>query len=154
MISSPTIVQTVARRAAVIPIAIPREQIREVMGPAFNDLFAALGEQGVAPAGPAFSHHLRNDPGVFDFELGVPIDAPFASTGRVTPGELPAARVAQTVYTGGYEGLGAAWGELDRWLKDEGLETAGAFWEIYEAGPETGVDPSQYRTRLSFVLAS
>lgn len=37
-------------------------------------------------------------------------------TGRVKPGELPAAsKVARTVYHGSYEGLGAAWSEPASW---------------------------------------
>jgi hypothetical protein len=31
---------------------------------------AAVAAQGIAPAGPWFTHHLRMDPATFDFEIG------------------------------------------------------------------------------------
>lgn len=149
MLDKPTILQTHAQKAAVIHLSIPRDRIQEEMGPGYNELMTTLKEQGITPAGPWFSHHLRMDPAVFDFEIGVPVSADVKPTGRVKAGELPATRVARTVYQGGYEGLGTAWVEFDAWLKRNGHSTAPDLWEVYAAGPETGSDPSLYRTELS-----
>lgn len=149
MLDKPAIVQTEAQRAAVIHLTIPRSRIQEEMGPGYNELMSTLNAQGITPTGPWFSHHLRMDPAVFDFEIGVPVSADVKPTGRVKPGQLPAAKVARATYRGGYEGLGGAWGEFDVWLKQEGLATAGDLWEVYAAGPETGPDSSNYRTELN-----
>ena len=149
MLDQPTIVQTNAQKAAVIHLTIPRSKIQEVMGPGYNELMSALQAQGITPTGPWFSHHFRMDPNVFDFEIGVPIAADVTPSGRVKAGQLPAARVARTTYSGGYEGLGLAWGEFDAWLRKEGHNTAGDLWEVYAAGPETGPDSSKYRTELN-----
>ena len=70
----------------------------------------------------------------------MPVSSEVQASGRVTPGQLPATKVARTTYHGGYEGLGPAWGEFDKWLKDHGHSTAGDLWEVYTAGPETGND--------------
>ncbi len=149
MIDTPTILTTDPQKAAVIHLTIPRSKIQEEMGPGFNELMSTLQAQGIAPTGPWFSHHLRMDPDVFDFEIGFPVDADVKPAGRVKPGQLPAAKVARTTYRGGYEGLGPAWGEFDAWLKKEGHSTAGDLWEVYAAGPETGPDASNYRTELT-----
>jgi effector-binding domain-containing protein len=149
MIDTPEITQSVAQQAAVIRITIPREEIRNVMGPGIGELMAAVATQGITPAGPVFSHHLRTDAKTFDFEVGVPIATPVAASGRVRPGQLPAAQVARTVYHGDYEGLGAGWGELDAWIKAEGLTTGPDFWERYVAGPESSPDPATWRTELN-----
>ena len=149
MLDPPQIAQTAAQPAAVIRITIPREQIQQVMGPAFGELAATLAAQGLQPAGPFFSYHFRMDPRTYDFELGVPVARPVTPAGRVKPGELPAARVVRTVYRGGYEGLGAAWGEFLGWIKAQQLETAPDFCERYVAGPESGPDASRWQTELS-----
>ena len=149
MIDEPKIISTEAQKAAVIHITVPRDKIQEVMGPAHNDLTSALKEQGITPAGPWFSHHLRMDPGVFDFEIGIPVNQDVQPKGRVKPGTLPATKVARTTYRGGYEGLGPAWGEFDTWLKEHGHSTADDLWEVYSAGPETGNDSTLYRTELN-----
>ena len=153
MIDTPAVATTSEQPTAVIHLTIPRAEIQTAMGPAHRELFSALAAQGVTPAGPWFSHHFRMDPATFDFEVGVPVSAPIAPSGRVAPSRRPATRIARTVYHGGYEGLGAAWGELDAWIKREGLKPAGALWEIYAAGPESGADPSAWRTELNRPLA-
>jgi effector-binding domain-containing protein len=149
MIDEPEIVQTQVQPIARIRLTVPRDEIREVMGPGYTELMDTLAVQGVAPTGPWLTHHLRMDPEVFDFEIGVPVAEPITPTGRVEAGELPAARVARTVYHGSYEGLGPAWGELDAWLAAEGHAPRGDLWEVYVAGPESGPDPSGWRTQLN-----
>jgi effector-binding domain-containing protein len=149
MIDTPSITTTREQPTAVIHLTIPRADIQKAMGPAHQELFAALNAQGVAPTGAWFSHHFRMDPAVFDFEVGVPVSAPVAPAGRVAPSHRPASRVVRTTYRGGYEGLAAAWGELDAWIKREGLEPSGDLWETYAAGPETGPDSSAWQTELA-----
>jgi effector-binding domain-containing protein len=153
MIETPEIIDVLAQQAAVIHVTVPRAQISEVMGPAIHEVMSAIAAQGIAPAGPIFSHHLRLDPGVFDFELGVPVTDPVAATGRVKPGRLPATRIARTVYHGPYERLGDAWGEFGEWLSTQGLTPAQDLWESYLTGPESGDDPSKWRTELNRPLA-
>ena len=85
----------------------------------------------------------------FDFELGVKVLTPVKAVGRVKPGELPAAKVARTVYSGPYEGLPAAWGEFTTWMTANGHQQADDLWEIYTVGPQTTPDPAGWRTELN-----
>jgi effector-binding domain-containing protein len=149
MLDTPQITKTAAQLTAVIHLTIPREEIRNVMGPGIGELMAALAAQGIAPAGPWFTHHLRMDPDLFDFEIGVPVTAPVAPAGRVKLGQLPATRVARTVYQGAYEGLGAAWGEFDAWFAATGHTLGTDLWEYYVVGPESNPDPVTWRTELN-----
>jgi effector-binding domain-containing protein len=149
MLDKPQIVQTAAQPTAIIRFTIPREEIRSVMGPGRGELMAAVAAQGITPAGPWFSHHLRMDPHIFDFEIGVPVTAPISAAGRVKPEQLPAATVARAVYHGAYEGLASAWGELNAWLAAEGHMPAPDLWECYVAGPESSPDPATWRTELN-----
>ena len=154
MLDQPRIVSTAVQPAAVLRLTIARSEIQKVMAPGIAELLSTLAAQGIAPAGPLFSHHLRLDPGMFDFELGFPVAAPVSPTGRVTPGELPAATVARTIYYGPYEGLYAAWSEFNAWVAAAGHQPAQDIWESYVTGPETDPDPATWRTELNRVLAS
>jgi effector-binding domain-containing protein len=138
----------------VIRLKIPREEIQQVMGPAIEEVRAAVAAQGLALAGPWFSYHLRMDPEVFDVEVGVPVASPVHPAGRVEPSQLPAATVARTVYHGPYEGLGPAWGEFDGWIEAEGHKPGPNLWEFYGSGPESDPDPASYRTELNRPLVS
>jgi effector-binding domain-containing protein len=153
MIDTPRIVTTKAQAVAMVHITVPRSEIQKVMGPGLAEVNAALAAQKIEPAGPWFTHHLRMEPKTFDFEICVPVKKPVTATGRVKPATLAARKVVRTVYHGGYEGLGEAWGELLDWIKKEGHETADDLWEVYAAGPETGKDQSTWRTELNKPLA-
>ena len=122
MLATPQIIKTNIQQAAVIHLTVPRSEMMQVFGPAVGELMAALAAQGIEPVGAVFAHHMKITPDIFDFELGVKVSAPAKAAGRVKPGQLPAAKVARTVYSGPYEGLPSAWGEFDKWMRANGHE--------------------------------
>jgi len=148
MIATPQILQTKAQAAAVIHLTVPRSEMMKVFGPAVGELMTALANQGVEPVGAVFAHHLKMSPDSFDFELGVRVALPVKVAGRVMPGELPAAKVAHTIYSGPYEGLPSAWGEFSKWIRANRHEPAETLWELYAVGPQSTPDPADWRTEL------
>lgn len=154
MIETPEIRETPAQLTAIIHLTIPRSEIRDAMGPGISELMTVVRTQGVGPAGPWFSHHLRMDAATFDFEISVPVSAPVTPAGRVVNGVRPAMRVVTTVYQGHYEGLGAAWAEFGKWIEANGYAIRPDLYECYLKGPESGPDPGEWRTELSRPLFS
>jgi effector-binding domain-containing protein len=158
MIETPEIVQLQRLTAAVIHITCPREKIQTEVAPAIKEILAALAAVGQRPIGPMFMHHLTMSGLHFDVEVGFPISAPLQASGRVKPSELPAARVARTIYQGLYEGLFSAWDEFGKRLVDEKLVEPSVLapiktlWERYLVGPEATSDPRQWRTELNLPL--
>ena len=152
MLDTPHITQTTARLTAFIHVIVPREDIQNVMGPGIGELMATVAAQGIAPAGPWFTHHRRRPTDTFDFEISVPVTAPVSAAGRVQPGEWPAMKVARTVHHGPYEGLADAWGEFIDWIETNGHNPAPDLYECYLAGPESGSDPANWRTELNLPL--
>ena len=149
MIDTPLITQSEPQITAMIHLTIPTEEIQTVMGPAIQEIYTALGAQGITPSGPLFAHHLATPSDVYDIEISVPVATPVEAVGRVQPGTLPATKVARTVYHGDYTGLGSGWGEFMAWIDAEGHPTRTDFWECYVTGPESGPDPSTWRTELN-----
>jgi effector-binding domain-containing protein len=149
MIEPPRIIRTTPQLTALIPIKVPREDIRKVMGPGLAELKAAVAAQNIAVTGPWFTHHVRNPGEIFDFEICLPVAAPVVPADRMRPGQWPAINVAQTTYHGNYEGLGTAWGEFMKWIKAAGHNTAEDLWERYVIGPEASADSAAWRTELS-----
>lgn len=148
MIETPTLTTVEPQATAVIRLTIPRCEIQNVMGPGIQELMAVVGAQGIGPKGAWFSHHLRIDPDVFDFEIGVPVYAPVTPAGRVVAGQLPGGKAAHTVLHGGYEGLGQGWGEFIAWIQAQGLTASAGIWEQYSKGPESSPNPADWRTDL------
>jgi len=153
MVESPQILTVDPLGTAFIHVTVPRSQIQQVMGPGIRELVGAVSAQGIGPSGPWLCHHLRMDADVFDFRISVPVTGPVTPVGRVEPGTLPGGRVARAVYQGGYEGLGAAWGEFKAWIAAQGLAEAPGLWEVYLVGPESSPDPAAWRTQLTQPLA-
>jgi effector-binding domain-containing protein len=154
MIETPHVVQTADQLTAFIRFTIPRSEIQAVMGPGFAELGTTLLTEGIKPSGPAFSHHFRMSPGIFDFELGFPVPKAVTPIGRVESGHLPATRVARTVYHGSYGGLGAAWAEFEAWIAAAGYTSSADLWECYVTGPESSLNPADWRTELNRPLVS
>ena len=153
MIDTPQTVQTTTQLTALIHLTLSHEEMREVFGACVGELIAAIQAQGIAPAGPVFTHHLRRPTDTFDFELCVPVATPVAAAGRVQPGAWPAMRVARTIYHGPDEGLPAAWGGFMDWMETQGLQQAEDLWECYLTGPHSEPDPARWQTQLNRPLA-
>ncbi|MDB6174188.1 MAG: AraC family transcriptional regulator [Chthoniobacteraceae bacterium] len=149
MLEKPQITHIANRLTAIIRLTIPREEIQQVMGEGVSELMATIASQNITPTGPWFTHHLKFEPGIFDFEISVPVSAPVVSAGRVRPSQWPAMKVAQAVYHGEYEGLGQAWSELDEWILAQGETPAEDLWECYVISPKSNADPATWRTELN-----
>lgn len=149
MPGTPQILQTASRLTAFIHLTVSLEEMQRVFGPAIGELMAAIAAQGIQPAGPVFTHHLRRPTDTFDFELSVPVSAPFTASGRVQPGIWPAMKVARIIHHGPYEGLRATWGELMDWIDANGHQPAPDLYECYLTHPDSHPDPATWRTELS-----
>lgn len=149
MIEAPQIIETTKQLTAYIHLTIPREEIRHVMEPGLNEVMGVLADQGVEPSGPWFTHHLRLEPGIFDFEICVPVETRIQPAGRVQAGEWAAMEVARTIYQGPYGGLAGAWKEFNEWISANGHAPAEDLFERYVSSP-----PSAARTELNRPLVT
>jgi effector-binding domain-containing protein len=149
MIETPRITEVPAQTMASIRLTVPTSEIQNVMGPGIQEVYAVLAEQGIKPSGAWFTHHFQRPSYLFNFEICVPTETPVAVSGRVRPGQLPAHKVARTIYSGPYEGLADAWGEFLKWIQDNNQQAAVELWERYLSGPETSSTPADWRTELN-----
>ncbi len=148
MLDQPQIIQTETRLIALIHLTIPKDEIRNVMGPSLRELMSTVSAQGLQPTGSWFDHHFAIAPDHWDFEIGVPLSAPVAPAGRVQSGQWPAMRAARTVFHGDYEELGVAWSEFLDWIEAHGHNPAADLYQCYLTGPESSPDPANWRTEL------
>jgi effector-binding domain-containing protein len=154
MIEPLRVVEIAPQLLAFIPIKVARENIREAMTAGLAELEAGIEAQHIMITGAWMTHHLRRPSDVFDFELCMPVAVAVSPQGRIKPGQWPAMSAAQTIYHGGYEGLGEAWGRFLKEIEAGGHVCAEDFWECYITGPKTSADPATYRTELTKPFAS
>lgn len=153
MIETPILMNAARHEAAVIRLEIAMADMRTFVHPGITEALRVVTDQRIGPSGPWFIHVYELANGRIDFDIGVPVRTPVRPAGRVKPGCLPAAKIARTVYHGPYEGLIAAWGEFEAWMKQHGHQPAKEMWDVYLVGPESG-DSSKWQTQLNRVLAN
>jgi effector-binding domain-containing protein len=90
---------------------------------------------------------------VWNVEIGVELDAPFAGDGEVVPSTTPAGTVATTTHLGPYQQLAAAHDAIQQWCKRNGHTPVRPCWEIYGHWQDAwNNDPSQIRTDVYYLI--
>jgi effector-binding domain-containing protein len=141
-----------------------------VVDRAFPQLFAWLGERGIAPTGPPFIRFLEVDHHgePLEIEVAAPVapgaDPPADDT--VRPGTLPAGRYATLIHKGPYRhedvpDLGEAQAALRSWTEQQGIvigrpsergfSLAGCV-EHYKVGPPMEQDWTKWETELAYLV--
>jgi hypothetical protein len=87
-------------------------------------------------------------------EVGVEVDAPFTSTGRVVPSSLPGGRAAVGVARGAPSpaSIASAHAAVREWCAANGHALTGVRWEIYGHWLDDQ-DPALYETEVYWLLA-
>ncbi len=139
-----------ARPTLAIRAATTMDKIGEVMGSLFGEVYGCIQQNGQEPAGMPFSIYHSMDGDAIDLECGMPVASPTEGRGRVKAGELPAGTVATVTHVGPYDDLPQTWAALTEWIGSQGLQPAGAPWEVYATDPGAEPDPSKWRTDIFF----
>ena len=151
--TAPEIVEQPEQITMVITRVVSMTEIASVFDTAFPTLAGVLADQQVQPLSPAFALYHGAPTDTADMEVGFITGSPVEPVGEVVVGTLPGGRIARTVYAGGYDGLGEAWGGLIGWVAEQGLATTGEMWEVYLNEPTPDGDPADNRTELNLQLA-
>lgn len=164
MTQPPQIQARAAQPYAGLPATVTMDTISTAVDSGFPELFGWLGSNGVAPAGPPFIRFLVIDmAGELQIELGVPVSAAVAGSGRIQPGVLPAGRYAVLRHTGPYDGLVASHAALQQWAAEHGVQfdthdtARGSAWggrvEHYLTDPSQEPDPAKWETDVAYLTA-
>lgn len=126
------------------------DSLSELMGSLFGEVYEHILQSGQQPAGMPFSRYHSMDGKTVDLECGMPVPSPIEGKGRVEAGELPAGTVATVTHVGPYDDLPQSWSALTAWMESQGLQPAGAPWEVYITDPGAEPDQSKWRTDIFF----
>ena len=162
MSTSPEITERAEQPYVAIRADVTMEQLPG-LADRLSEVFAWLGEHGVAPAGPPFFRYNVIDMArVLNVEAGVPVSIAIEGDDRVIAGALPGGRYGTSIHVGPYDGLIGAVDNLLQWADSQGLEwdkssaDDGEHWrcrlEIYLTDPGEQPDATKWETQLAFRL--
>ncbi|EHR53614.1 transcriptional regulator, effector-binding domain/component [Saccharomonospora marina XMU15] len=129
------------------------------------EIFAWLGERGIAPAGPPFfRYYLIDVERELEVEAGVPVRAAVEGGDGVRGGVLPAGRYATITHVGHPDRLFGTIEALLGWAAERRLEwdmertERGERWgcrlEWFKTDPRVEPDRDKWETELAFRLAT
>lgn len=157
MLTPPRIVE----RAATHYAAVTREvhiPFGEAIGPAMGEVAGYLDSAKVEGFGPAvFKYDVIDMPRLV-IEFGFVTSGAVAGTASVKPGVLPAGRYVTATYTGHYDKLVEATGQVIDWARQKDVEWDStpegsgerfvSRFEIYPNGPDDEPDPDKWVTEI------
>ena len=135
------------QHTAVVVVTTSTERISESMGEAFSKAFAAVGQAGVKPVGPAICKYTDWGEDSVIFEAGVPLAAPFVGGEEVVAGEIGGCVAAVGMHVGPYGKLVETYGRMQSWIEGLGREPSTILWEAYLNDPDT-TPPAELRTEI------
>jgi effector-binding domain-containing protein len=147
---APELTNVTETPTAVIRGVVPMNELANFFDRSFTTLATVAVDQNVAIAGPAYALYHAVPTDTADLEVGFPVSGPIEPTDGVEAGSLPAGRVARAIHQGGYDQLGSSWGQLEQWIRDQGLEPTTPLWEVYVTEPRPDMDPDELRTELNW----
>ena len=136
-----------------IRTSLKMEEIGQVLGSLFGEVYGYIKEKGQEPAGMPLSIYYSMDGDSIDLQCGMPVQSPIEGGDRIQAGELPAGTVATVTHAGPYDGLPKTWQALVEWIGSQGLQPMGAPWEVYVTDPGAEPDQSKWRTDLYFPVS-
>lgn len=157
MLSGPKIVERPATHYAAVTREV-RIPFGEAIGPAMGEVAGYLESAQVAAFGPAiFKYDLIDMPRLV-IQFGFVTPGPVPGAGSVRAGVLPAGRYVTATYTGHYDNVEKATGEVIAWAREHKVEWDSApdgsgerfvsRFEIYPNGPDDEPDPSKWVTEI------
>lgn len=152
--TEPQLVEVKAHPIIEIRRTVPMAEIQAFYDRAFKSLSAYISANGARVSGAplGISHGMPSD--TIDLSVAFPVVRPVEGEGEIKPSAIPSGTAASLTVTGAYETIGPAYGELQKWMVDNGHEPGPLAWEQYLTIPEPGGDPSLNVTRLFWLLAT
>ncbi len=144
----PEIIELEKQDAIAVRGELQVAELPEFFGKAFHAALAAAEQAGVEITGPPFGYYPVMPTDVVTLEAGFPVAGPVNASGEVHPLVLPAGRAVVAMHVGTYDTLVKTYEALQTWMEEQGLQPAGAMWEMYLSDPSVELDPTTWRTRI------
>jgi effector-binding domain-containing protein len=124
--------------------------LKTVLPDTFRELYECIGAAGVSPGGmPFVVYHEGSQPGVrWEIDICAPVSAPMVAPPCLEYIEMPSCIVISMLHVGPYDTLGDAYGQVEAYITEHGLQKAGPPREFYYSEPD--VAPAETRTLIEW----
>lgn len=143
----------VEHHVASICTSIDRRRLEHTISILHELVMDAVGEQGLAPAGPLFTryHHLGS---VVTLEAGIPLSQPIEPVGVISASTLPGGPTLHAEHTGAPLPTLDRFADLEQYCSTHGLRATGAPWESYAVDRRDTPDERDWVTEVFLPVRS
>lgn len=131
------------------------QEIEGKLGACYGEIQTEMGKQGLTQSGNVFAIYNKveeRDGGSWYFwmDVGIGVDKPGKSAGRITYKELPGGNVVRGDHYGAYDATPASHEAINKWIEANGKTITGSPWEVYVTDPGTEPDQSKWLTEIYY----
>ena len=150
-ISDIEILCRIEQPAIVVRAGTNVENLPALIAGSYGKMAAYLKEIGEYLAYVPYVAYHNMDMRNLDVEMGYPVAKPLPGKGDILPGAIPGGKVVFCMYRGAYSELGPIYGEMAKWIEDNGFAPAGTAYEHYYNGH--GFPESEMLTMVAMPIA-
>ncbi|WP_407355297.1 GyrI-like domain-containing protein [Methanolobus sp. WCC5] len=118
-----------------------------VIGESYEKIMQYMYRIGQEPAGAPFVAYYNMDMEDLDLEIGFPVAMPLQGSDEIGSSQIPAGKYVSMTYKGPYTGMEQPYGEMAKWIEDNGYKPKGISYEYYYNSPME-VPESELLTRI------
>jgi effector-binding domain-containing protein len=142
---------TQAQTSIALREKVKVKEIPQAMGRMYGEIYTHMQKNGIPITGPPFAYyHAWSDQEV-DMECGFPTGGTVMNDGKFEAFTLPAVQAVVAVHSGPYPDIAKTYGEVLKWMKEEGHQPADQMWEIYLNDPAI-TPPEKLLTQIVWPL--
>jgi AraC family transcriptional regulator len=146
------IVTLQAQPTMTIRTTTTMQGIQATLGDVLPAVWGYLQAKGVHPVGPPFVRYFGVE-GQIDLEGGLPVASAVEGEGRIRASELPGGEALSALHIGSYDRMRETYQAMEAWMREHGVRSGGAPWEVYLTDPGEVQDPSQWKTQIVWPIA-
>lgn len=129
----------------------PLANLPQVIGQSYGAIMQYMAEIGEQPANAPYIAYYNMDMEDLDVEMGFPVGKKIPGKEQIQPGEIPGGKKAACLYKGPYSEMESTYGQLMKWVEEQGHKLTGVFYEYYLNSPQE-VPESELLTRIVLPL--
>jgi effector-binding domain-containing protein len=149
-ISEIVLLKTNEQPTMVVRTTTKVEKLPLVIGDSYRRIAEYLKELDELCADVPFVAYHNMDMQNLDVEIGFPVAKALPEKGDIKPGLIPAGKVVFCMYRGAYSNMAPVYGEMVKWITDNGHRPTGTCYEHYYNSP--GVPESELLTKIVMPL--
>ena len=139
--------------AIAIKEIIESSKIGENLEKFYGELMKYCSMKRANVTGPPYAIYYEWDPdGNTVIEAGVPVDKELTGKGIIKSTTIPGGKVVKVIHHGAYCDTYTIYETMEKYIKLNKLEIAGAPWEIYITCPTTEPDTAKWETMIVFPI--